>query len=74
MAQQDEYITVQEAIAAFGRTKSWWYDRINDGDLTAYEVGADPVTRLSRKEIEQFLGAPPRPKGQPRRRHVEDAG
>jgi hypothetical protein len=74
MPAKDEYITVAEAVERFNRKKSWWYDRINDGDLTAYEVGGDKITRLSVREIEDLLNNP-RPKGQPRpRTHIDDAG
>lgn len=70
MAKQNVYITVAQATEMYGHPKAWWYNRIRSGEIPAYEVGGDKITKLRQSEVEDYIHKPARRKPIPVRRPI----
>jgi hypothetical protein len=66
MPDQGDYISVDQAVETYTQpvkhTRTWWFARISEGDLTAYEFPGDRKTYLKRSDIEAFLQFRPKHK------------
>jgi hypothetical protein len=60
MAHKSDLLTVDEAIAKYGHSRAWWFDRIKKGDLVAYDILGRRETFVSEREIEEMLRPRPR--------------
>ncbi len=62
----EEYITITEAAERYGHTRAWWHERINSGELAAYDVPSKGKrgTFLLVSEIETYLQPKPRKQGE----------
>ncbi len=57
----DGYITIDEAVQKYGRSRAWWSQQIHDGALTAYDIpGMGRNTFLRLEEIEEHIKPRPR--------------
>ena len=61
MPTRADLITVDEAMRQFGHNRNWWFDRIREGDLIAYDIPGERATFLERAAVEKFLQPRPRP-------------
>lgn len=59
MSVPDGYMTVEQVVQKYGRTKQWWYRQIGD-TITGYTIPGLRGTFLREPEVEKFLQ--PRPK------------
>lgn len=62
MASKEGYITIAEAIAMYGHTRTWWDKQINDGGLLAYDIPGERATFLRQTDVEAYLQPRPRTK------------
>jgi predicted DNA-binding transcriptional regulator AlpA len=60
MANKEGYITIAEAMAKYGHTRTWWDKQINDGGLVGYDIPGERATFLRQADVEVYLQ--PRPK------------
>jgi hypothetical protein len=51
----DDYISVTEAAATYGTTKSFFYDAINAGDIRGFDLPGKRGTHMLRAELAQFM-------------------
>jgi hypothetical protein len=59
------FISIDEAVARFGRTRAWWYKQVADGLITGYDIPGYRGTYLRVEEAEAHIQPRPKP------RHVE---
>ena len=70
MPDAADLITVDEAIAEYGHSRAWWFERIKKGDLIAYDILGRRETFVSKAEIAKMFEPKPRKPAQ----QQEDAG
>lgn len=70
MVREQDLITVDEAIARYGHSRAWWFDRIKKGDIVAYDIVGRRETFLDPLEIAVMFQPKPRKPAQ----QQEDAG
>jgi hypothetical protein len=54
------YITVDQTVAQYGRSRAWWYRQISDRAITAYDVPGYRETFLRTEDVEKLLEPRPR--------------
>lgn len=56
---KDDLIWIQDAVKIYGRSLSWFQDRVKEGTLKAYKIPGDRKQYLLRSDVEVQLA--PRP-------------
>lgn len=75
MPNRSDLLTIDEAIAKYGHSRAWWFERIKKGDLVAYDIVGRRETFVSEQEIVEMLRPKPRRSDEPHGRNGnEDAG
>ena len=56
------YISVDQAVAQYGRSRAWWYRQISEGHLTSYDIPGYRETFLRTADVERHLQPKPKPR------------
>lgn len=51
----DDYISLEDAIRVFGRSREWLYQQIRAGKLRRFSAPGDRRIYLSRKQLTEYL-------------------
>jgi hypothetical protein len=62
MVSKDELITFAEAVEQFGHSRQWYYDQVNAGRLTIYDILGDKNSYLLRAEVAALFEPRARPR------------
>lgn len=57
-----DLITLADAMATYGHTRGWWFERRDSGQLQAFYIPGDRKLYFSRKGIEAYLTPKPWPR------------
>jgi len=68
MPNRSDLLAIDEAIAKYGHSRAWWFDRIKKGDLVAYDIVGRRETFVSEQEIAEMLRPKPRRPEEPQDR------
>jgi len=49
------YTHIEDATAKWGHHRTWWYDRVKEGDLPGYKVPGMRGTFLLNDQVEEYL-------------------
>lgn len=50
-----EFISISEAAEEYGTTRTYWYDKVQQGLIRSYELPAKRGTFMKRKDVEAFF-------------------
>ncbi len=66
MPATDGFLSIDEAVAKWGRSRAWWYGEVSSGRLTGYTIPGVKGTYLRVEDAEAHI--------KPRAKDVRDAG
>lgn len=59
----DGYTRIEDAVAKWGRNRSWWYTEVREGRLTGYDIPGLRGTYLRDDEVVAHLAPKPKESG-----------
>lgn len=52
------YTHIEDATARWGHHRTWWYDRVKEGDIPGFKFPGQRGTFLRDSDVETYLNTP----------------